>query len=514
MVVRDVISVRQRDDIKVFAGAISTETNVFSPVPTDMESFRSHLFEAAGALDFDGEAAWPLPLEAFRQSCRRHGWRLAQGLCAGAAPGGVVPQAVYEALRDALLADLAKAMPVDMVALALHGAMIASGCDDCEGDILARVRALVGPDVPVGAVLDPHAHLTAAMTDNATILVFFKEYPHTDVFESAEATIELLGARLAGGPAPVASVFDCRMLGFYFTDREPMKGFVETMRSLERRDGVMSVSLVHGFPWGDTADMGAKVLVYTAGRPMLGGRIAQDLGRALFDLRGRTLPDLAGVADAVAATAETTARKTGPLVLADVSDNPGGGAPGDATFLVRALMEAGAGRVAVGPFWDPLAVRHAFALGQGARATMRIGGKGSSLSGAPLDVDASVVRLAPDARQVVEGWAWPMGDTALLRFGNIDLVATSERLQAINTDIFSAVGIDARAYDAVVVKSAQHFVAAYSVFASKILYVDTPATLFLGADAGRYRNLVRPKWPFDACPFGDDDGIDPCLNND
>ena len=103
MVVRDVISVRQRDDIKVFAGAISTETNVFSPVPTDMESFRSHLFEAAGALDFDGEAAWPLPLEAFRQSCRRHGWRLAQGLCAGAAPGGVVPQAVYEALRDALL---------------------------------------------------------------------------------------------------------------------------------------------------------------------------------------------------------------------------------------------------------------------------------------------------------------------------------------------------------------------------------------------------------------------------
>ena len=151
---------------------------------------------------------------------------------------------------------------------------------------------------------------------------------------------------------------------------------------------------------------------------------------------------------------------------------------------------------------------------QGARATMRIGGKGSSLSGAPLDVDASVVRLAPDARQVVEGWAWPMGDTALLRFGNIDLVATSERLQAINTDIFSAVGIDARAYDAVVVKSAQHFVAAYSVFASKILYVDTPATLFLGADAGRYRNLVRPKWPFDACPFGDDDGIDPCLNND
>jgi microcystin degradation protein MlrC len=504
--------VGQRDDIRVFAGAISTETNVFSPVPTDMASFRSHLFQTAGTLDFDGESAWPIPLEGFRQSCRRHGWRMVQGLCAAASPGGPVPQAVYEDLRDRLLADLAAALPVDMVALALHGAMIAAGCDDCEGDILARVRALVGPDVPVGAVLDPHAHLTAAMTDNATLLVFFKEYPHTDVFESAEAMIERLGACLDGGPRPTPSVFDCRMLSFYFTDREPMKGLVEAMRTLERQDGVLSVSLVHGFPWGDTPDMGAKVIVYTAGRPALGGRIAQDLGRALFEMRGRTLPDLASAAEAAAIVAAADA---GPVVLADVADNPGGGAPGDATFLVRALMGEGGPRVAVGPFWDPLAVRQAFALGEGARTAMRIGGKGSPLSGAPLDVDVTVVRLSPDARQVVEGWSWPMGDTALLRFGNIDLVATSERLQCINTDIFTAVGIDARAYDALVVKSAQHFLAAYSAFAAQVVYVDTPATLFLGADPGRYRKLTRPKWPFDPSPFAEDgQGVEPCPNND
>lgn len=499
-------------DIRVFAGAISTETNVFSPVPTDMAAFRSHLFEAAGTLDPDGEAAWPLPLEAFRQSCRQHGWTLVQGLCAAASPGGVTPQPVYEALRDELLADLAAAMPVDMVALALHGAMISAGCDDCEGDILARVRALVGPDTPVGAVLDPHAHLTAAMTDNATVMVFFKEYPHTDVFESAKAMIELLGACVAGAARPTASVFDCRMLSFYFTDREPMSGLVEAMRAMERQDGVLSVSLVHGFPWGDTPDTGAKAIVYTDQRPALGAHLAQDIGRALFAMRGRTLPPLTSLEEAVAVVA---AAEGGPVVLADIADNPGGGAPGDATFLVRALMDAGVGRIVVGPFWDPLAVRQAFALGEGACASLRIGGKGSPLSGAPLDVEAVVVRLAPDAHQTVEGWAWPMGDTARLRFGNIDLVATSERLQAINTDIFTAVGIDPAVCDAVVVKSAQHFVAAYSAFAHRVLYVDTPATLPMGVVASRYRKLARPMWPIDACPFDDEDeGADLCPYND
>ncbi len=487
--------------IRVFSGAISAETNVFSPITTDMASFESHLFVRAGTLDFDGEAAWPLPLEGFRQSCRRNGWQMVQGLCVGAEPAGPVPQDVYERLRDGLLADLAAALPVNIVALCLHGAMIASDCDDCEGDILRRVRAMVGPDVLVGAVLDPHAHLSDAMIDNATALVFFKEYPHTDVRESAVELIELLGACLAGKARPQASVFDCRMIAFYFTDSEPMLGFVKAMRRWEARPGILSVSLVHGFPWGDTPAMGTKMLVYSDAQPELGARCARELGSALFELRGRTMPELSSIA---AVVSELTAARTGtgPVVLADVADNPGGGAPGDATFLMRALIERGVEGVACGPFWDPLAVRNAFALGEGARGFMRIGGKGSPFSGVPLDLDVTVERLVPAAHQVIDGWAWPMGDTALLRAGGTAFVVTTERLQCINTDIFTVVGLAPERQDVIVVKSAQHFVAAYAPFAVAIRYVDSPGALFLGADPDRYRHLTRPKWPFDEQPFG------------
>src|SRR5512140_377857 len=170
--------------MRVFSGSLATETNTFAPMPTGLESFRDRGYFPAGRHPkeltfFSG------PLCALREVAPAKGWTLIEGMVAGAQPSGTVTREAYEQLRDELLADLRGALPVDMVLLGLHGAMVAQGYDDCEGDILERVRAMVGPKVVVGAELDPHMHRTPAMVDNADLLVSMKEYPHTDVMERA-----------------------------------------------------------------------------------------------------------------------------------------------------------------------------------------------------------------------------------------------------------------------------------------------------------------------------------------
>lgn len=489
--------------VKVFCGAISHETNSFSPIPTGLASFERQLLFAPGELVSADKDAWPEPMQGLREKAAELGWDIHQSLCASAMPSGLCKRTDYEGLRDQLIEDLCATMPVDAVALCLHGAMMAQGYPDCEGDILAAVRDVVGPDIPVGAVLDPHAHLTDAMIDNATIMNFFKEYPHTDVVDSARDLIALLSRCLEGGVKPLVAVHDVRMISMFFTESEPMRSFVNRMRDAEQQPGILSVSLVHGFPWGDTSDMGTKMLVYTADRPALGERVAQQFGEELFSLRNQTMWEL----PAARTTVDTIPNDgDGPLVLADSADNPGGGAPGDCTSIIHTLLAHGVEDIAVGPFWDPMAVQTAFAFGQGAKVAMRVGGKASQFSGVPLDREFEIVALRRDAEQVVNDWAWPMGDTALLRSETLDIVVTTERLQAVNTDIFTCVGLDPAAKNVIVVKSAQHFVPGFRAIARDIQFVASDGALLSIGDPDRYQHLTRPKWPFDQIM---DDGTEP-----
>ena len=168
--------------MRVFTGGIATETNTFAPMPTGMATFRDRGYWPAGTHP-DQMFYFAGPLWAARLRGKPKGWDMVEGLVAGAQPSGTTTRACYEALRAELLDDLKKALPVDMVVLGLHGAMVAEGYDDCEGDLLQKVREIVGPGVVVGAELDPHCHLTTEMVDSADLLIAYKEYPHTDVLE-------------------------------------------------------------------------------------------------------------------------------------------------------------------------------------------------------------------------------------------------------------------------------------------------------------------------------------------
>ncbi|MGI9153702.1 MAG: M81 family metallopeptidase, partial [Rubrivivax sp.] len=238
--------------MKIHIAGIATETNTFAMAPTGLAAWEVDRGEGHSA-----EARrWH---EAGHRLAARDRHEVSFGLLAAAQPGGTTVQAAYDTLRDELLQRLQAALPVNAVLLVLHGAMVADGCADCEGDLIERVRALVGPGVPIGVELDLHCHFTERMHRHADIVIAYKQYPHTDLVERFEELWTLTLATAQGRVRPVTAVHDCRMVGFWHTTREPMKSFVARMQALEVQPGVLSVSFGHGFPWGDGPEAGAKV---------------------------------------------------------------------------------------------------------------------------------------------------------------------------------------------------------------------------------------------------------------
>ncbi len=483
--------------MRVFSASLATETNTFAPMPTGLSSFRERGYYKAGQHP-EQPSLFAGPLIAARQRGRPLGWQLIEGMVASAQPSGITTRAAYETLRDELLDDLRAALPVDIVLLGLHGAMVADGYDDCEGDLLQRVRALVGADVIVGAELDPHNHLTPLMVAQADVLVSFKHYPHTDALERGLELVDLCLAAQQRRIRPVAAVVDCQMLVMMHTTREPARSFVERIQALEGHDGILSISVTHGFAWGDVAEMGSKLLVYADGDEAPGAAGGAPAGRRTDrDARGPR-PAVAGLS--MPRSTKRWPRRHGPVVLADSADNPGGGAPGDSTFILQRLVERGIAPACLGPLWDPVAVRIAFDAGVGARLKLRIGGKIGPLSGDPLDLDVTVEALQPEMMMSgLSNSVAALGDSACVATaGGVRIVLISVRNQAIGTDLFSQLGVDLAAMKIIVVKSSQHFQAAYSKVAQHVIYVGAPGVVSADLKSLPYRKIRRPKWPIDA----------------
>jgi microcystin degradation protein MlrC len=481
--------------MRVFSASLATETNTFGPMPTGIASFQDRGYFPAGQHP-DALTLYSGPLWAARIRGKEKGWTLLEGMVAGAQPSGTTTRHAYETLREEMLNDLRAALPVDMVLLGLHGAMVADGYDDCEGDMLQRVRQIVGPGVVIGAELDPHNHLTPAMVDNADVMISFKEYPHTDILERGLELVDICAAAVEGKVKPVAAVVDCDMIVTVHTSREPARGFVERMQSLEGKDGVLTVSLTHGFSWGDVPEMGTKVLVYTDGDQAKADALARQLADEVIAMRDGLTVNYPGID---ASLDEALAFDGLPVMLADGADNPGGGAASDSTFILKRMLERGIGNAALGPMWDPIAVRIAFDAGVGARLQMRIGGKISPLSGDPLDLDCTVKALKHDLVMTgLSNTPIPMGDCALVEVGGIDIVLITRRNQAMGTDMFTQLGCDLATKKIVVVKSSQHFYASYSKVAKHVIYAGAPGAVTLDLNTLPYRKARLPKWPIGA----------------
>jgi len=483
--------------MKAFTAALGSETNTFSPILCGRDSFEGNFYAKPGEHP-DYPTLYSGPLMALRRRKREEGWQVVEGLCTFATTGGIVTRRVYEEYRDAILDQLRAALPLDFVALGLHGAMVADGYEDCEGDLLTRVREIVGPKVKVGAELDLHCNLTPAMVAMADVLVPYKESPHIDVLERGEELVAILADAASGKVKPVMSVFDCRFLISSPTTREPMRGFVDRMSALEGKDGVLSVSLVHCFGLNDVPDMGYKVLVVTDDRKAAGDALAQRLGHEIYRMRreiGMTFLSIDEALDRALAV-------KGPVVLADGSDNAGGGSASDSTWFLRALRARGIRDACLGPLWDPVAVRMCFAAGEGGTFQLRFGAKMSANAGEPVDALVRVLKLVSDAWQSFGDARDPMGDTAAIEVDGIAVVLNTLRTQAFGIDLFTNLGIDPAKRKVVVVKSHNHFFAAFSKIAAEVHRTSAPGPLPVDYSLVPYKRVRRPIWPLDPDPLG------------
>ncbi|MEO8926982.1 MAG: M81 family metallopeptidase [Caulobacteraceae bacterium] len=459
--------------MRVFAAGIVTETNTFAPWPTGERGFAQggmwHGDASAG-----GKTPQNLTARLWRDLAERDGHDFTESLFAVAEPSGPTVQTVYEAMREEILNGLRRTVPFDVVLLFLHGAMVATECDDCEADLAARVRAIVGPTAAIGVELDPHCHLSQALVDAADAVILMKEYPHTDFLPRAEELYDLCLGKAAGTLRPTSHLFDCKMVGFYPTTSEPMAGLVERMRAAEASPGVLSVSFVHGFPWGDTFDTGSKMLAITDADPALAARVAERLGREVYDEREALLPRFPGIEEALDIAAATLGR----VVLADTADNAGGGAPSDNMALLLAMLDRGTTDAAFGSIWDPIAARTCADAGVGARLALRLGGKCGPASGDPADLEVRVraVREAHDQAGLGDSRV-AMGLSVWLEIDGIDVVVNSIRTQTFAPDAFTGLGIDLNGKRLISVKSSQHFQGHFAFLADRIVRCATPGAI-------------------------------------
>jgi microcystin degradation protein MlrC len=481
--------------MRLFCATIATETNTFSPLPTSLAAYQEGVFLRPGEHPAETPLMCTAPLFVARRRAAADGFTLIEGSCFAASPAGTTNRADYEFMRDEILTQLKAALPLDGVLLGLHGAMVAHGYDDTEGDVIERARAIVGPDCVIGVELDPHCHLTLKRVRLSDIIVLYKEFPHTDVVERAEDLLTLVLRTIRKEIRPVMSLYDCRQIASYPTTLPLMRAFVDKTAAMEGKDGVLSVSIGHCFPYADVAELSGRILVISDGDKALADRLASAIGKEFVSMRGRTAPDYLSVEDGISSAVTANAS---PVVMADPADNAGGGAPTDNTTILRRLIERDVSDAALGPIWDPIAVRLCFDAGQGARFPLRFGGKTGPASGAPIDAMVEVTALKRDCWQSFGPTRVPLGDCAAVRIGGVQVVLITNRTQALGLELFRNLGIEPTQCRLLVVKSTNHFMAAFGPIAEQVIYVDADGPLSRDYRRIPYTKVQRPIWPLDS----------------
>ena len=495
---------------RVLSGEIAHETNTFSVKPTTMESYRARLYWR-GAEIAENMAGTACEVAGHIAAAERHGWELVQPIAARATPSGKTPAEVWARLSGELLAacdDQSRdGASFDGVILALHGAMVTEDCDDAEGDLLARLRARIGPEVPVAITLDLHANVSDEMAQHANIIIPFRTYPHIDQFEVAGEAGDLLERAMAGEIAPRALVRRAAVLDGLNGGRTqdgPMPRLLErTRETVADQPGVLAVGLCAGFTLGDVAFCGPSVTLIGDGDDPRFDPIAQGFADEIWATRAEKTFRSMSIAEAIAAArAVPVGDGGGPLVVADHTDNPGSGAYGDSVRILEAMIEANLADAAFGVICDPDAVAACAAAGQGAEISLDLGSRiDPGLYGPPLRFAGTVERLSDGVftcdGPMLRGERRSMGPTAVLRCGGVRAIVASNNLQVTDLQSFISQGIDPRTAAVIGVKSIHHFRAAFGPIARDVVLADSGSLASEDVRNFDYKKLRRPIWPLD-----------------
>ncbi|WP_147112694.1 M81 family metallopeptidase [Tateyamaria sp. syn59] len=480
-----------------FAGFLH-ETNTFAPTKAVMADFvqgGGYMPLARGSALIEQSRGINLGISGAVTYAQAAGWDIVPILWAGAIPSAHVCQNAYKSITREIISGIAAAGPLDGVFIDLHGAMVAEHLDDGEGALLMRLRAVVGPDVPIAAALDLHGNITQEMVDAADVLVGFRTYPHVDMDATGYRAAAQLQAVMARGK-PYAKAF--RRLPFLVpiawqtTRSAPGKDIYEFVADLE--DGaVASTSFFFGFPAADFPGCGPTVICY--GETQADAAAAADrIERAVLDaesaLVGTSYEPDAGVIEAM----RIAQNATRPVVIADTQDNPGAGGDSNTTGMLRALVTQGAKRAALGNMVDPNAAAAAHRAGVGAQIDIALGGFSNVQGDAPFQATFTVETLS-DGKLVASGPFYggaqlDLGPSACLRIDDVRIVVTSNKAQMADREMYRFVGIKPEQQAILVNKSSVHFRADFDPIAETILTCLAPGPMPVSPASLPFTNLT------------------------
>jgi microcystin degradation protein MlrC len=486
----------------VLTAEMSHETNSFSLQETDEQAFRNrYVLMNAEAIAERGQEN--TELAGFLDAGRAHGWHVNHVLSAAAGPSGKVRRATFNWLCDPIIATV-KQHSFDGLLLGLHGAMDLDFCEDGEGELLWRIRSVVGEEMPIAITLDPHANVSKQMCALADIIVSFKTYPHIDMRKTGRQAGEILHRAMAGEIKPRTIRVSRPMLEEVNggrTDIGPMIDRISRARAYEEQTDVFAVSINAGFASADVAEVGPTVLVTGQGDLSAHTAFAETIADDIWNRRHDVLNDYLSVEEA-AAIAATYEPDEGPLVIADYADNPGAGGYGDSTELLRALLEAGVRNACFGPMVDGEISQELRSAGIGERVHIMLGGKTDPrFGGGPLALEAELVSLSNGRftgdGQMIHGLSGSFGPSAVLRIGGVEVLVVTIARQILDLQQFRTFGIEPQRKDIVALKSMQHFRAAFDPIAGQVIVCDSGALCTPRYDRLPYRNVPRPIFPLD-----------------
>ena len=477
------------------------ETNTFSPLPTPYEAFAipngmwPGLLRGQMILKLIEGKRLNLCGCGFAARAKEFDFALVPLAYTSAEPSRQVSASAFERIMGVITASLSDAMPVDGVYLDLHGAMVYEDFNDGETEIIRRVRAIVGADIPIVVSYDLHGNITPQCFELASGMIGYRTYPHTDMYETGERCAALLHHLLEG--KKVYKTF--RQVPYLIpisrqsTNTEPARSIYDEIAALEKDPALLSATLMMGFPPADIFDMGPSIFTYA-----LNQEKADQAAQHLYDQMLKHESDFAlqvySAKDAVKKAIELSHSASRPVILADVQDNSGGGATSDTVGILEELIKQQAEGVALGLLFDAEAAALAHQVGEGKEITLDLGGKlmpGDTPLHATFRVEKISEGTFPATGPMSKGMQVNLGRMAQLRIGGVRVVVSSVRTQANDQSYFRQVGIEPAEMKILVLKSANHYRADFEPISSIILPVESPGAIIEDPAKAAYHNLRK-----------------------
>ena len=484
---------------RIAVGGFQHETNTFAPSLATYDEFAKGGGWPGLSRGADLEPATKgmnLPVAGFIEEARKRGHEIAPLAWAAASPCSYVTADAFERIAGMICEDLKKALPVDAVYLCLHGAMVVETYEDGEGELLERVRKIVGPDIPVVASLDLHSNTTQKMMDNADVLIAYRTYPHVDMANTGKMTAEHLDGLLKGSGATYKAFRQAPFIipiNFQCTYMEPSKTIYKMVEDAETGD-VASVSFTPGFPAADIWDCGPAVMAYGTTQEAA-DRAADKIIGEVIGREGDWSDKFYDPTGAVAYAIRKGNQATKPIVIADTQDNPGTGGDGDTTGFLHALVAQNAQEAALALMCDPAAAAAAHKAGVGAEITINLGNISKVAGDKPFRgtflveklSDGNVVGTGP----MYGGARMKLGPMACLKIGGVRVAVSSRKVQAADQALFRAVGIEPSRQKILVLKSSVHFRADFQPIAEEVIVGIAPGPFVADTRALPWKKL-RP----------------------